>query len=154
MLTATATRSRFATPEATFDAGAAFGSRLAAGDAVLLTGGLGAGKTLFTKGIMQALGYDIDEVTSPSFTLVNLYPTEKFDVYHLDLWRLDAGSDVGFAVGLDDMIENEKGIVIVEWAERLGRTEFRGRTFRVEIDGDGDDERTVTIDEIKAGGQA
>ena len=69
--------------------------------------GLGAGKTLFTKGILNALDFDIDEVTSPSFTLVNLYKTEKFNVYHIDLWRLDEGTDMPFADGLDDILEDE-----------------------------------------------
>ena len=57
------------TPQATFDLGEKFGERLRGGEIVLLSGGLGAGKTLFTKGILHALDYDVDEVTSPSFTL-------------------------------------------------------------------------------------
>src|SRR5438876_10047115 len=77
-------------PEETFELGEKLGGKLHGGEAVLLTGGLGAGKTLMTKGILNALDFDVDDVTSPSFTLVNLYKTQKFDVYHIDLWRLDA----------------------------------------------------------------
>ncbi|CAN5846425.1 hypothetical protein BH20ACI4_BH20ACI4_07330 [soil metagenome] len=68
------------TPEDTFDLGEFLGNKLSGGDTVLLFGDLGAGKTLFTKGILYALDFDVDEVTSPSFTLVNLYKTERFDV--------------------------------------------------------------------------
>ena len=77
-------------PEETFEFGAQIGCELSGGDVVLLYGGLGAGKTLLTKGVLNALDFDIDEVTSPSFSLVNLYKTSSFDVYHIDLWRLDA----------------------------------------------------------------
>ncbi|MCA1639486.1 MAG: tRNA (adenosine(37)-N6)-threonylcarbamoyltransferase complex ATPase subunit type 1 TsaE, partial [Acidobacteria bacterium] len=61
------------TPEETFDFGKKLGASLQGGEVILLSGGLGVGKTLFTKGILNALDFDIDEVTSPSFTLVNLY---------------------------------------------------------------------------------
>jgi len=137
------------TPEETFEIGRSLGSRLAAGDAVLLTGGLGAGKTLFTKGIVDAIGFDIAEVTSPSFTLVNLYRADTLDVYHLDLWRIDAGSDVRFAVGLDEIAQQENAVIIIEWAERLGEFPFRGSVFRVMIEGDGEQAREITIHEEK-----
>ena len=106
------------TPEETFDLGEKLGESLQGGEVILLSGGLGAGKTLFTKGILYALDFDIDEVTSPSFTLVNLYKA-KFDVYHIDFWRLDENSDVAFAVGLGEILEDETVIVIIEWSERL-----------------------------------
>jgi len=136
------------TAEETFELGRTLGSRLEQGDAVLLMGGLGAGKTLLTKGIVDALGFDIDEVTSPSFTLVNLYKTERGNVYHIDLWRIDQSADPRFAVGLDQITEQENAIVIIEWAEQLGAYSFPGKTYRTTIEGDGDDPRTVTI-EIK-----
>lgn len=134
------------TPDETFELGDEIGRSLKAGDVVLLTGGLGAGKTLLTKGVLQALGFDVDEVTSPSFALVNLYNTTSFDVYHIDLWRIDEGSDAAFAVGLDDILEDPKAIVIIEWAEKLGRKLFISRAISVEIAGDGDDPRQITIE--------
>lgn len=133
------------TPEETFDAGEKLGASLRGGEIVLLTGGLGAGKTLFTKGILYALRFDIDEVTSPSFALVNLYKTEKFDVYHIDLWRLDKNTDVAFAVGLEEILEDETTVVIIEWAERLKDFSFSNKIVRVEIKGDGDDLRRLRI---------
>lgn len=132
-------------PEETFSVGQALGASLADGDAVLLTGGIGAGKTLLTKGILDTLGFDVAEVTSPSFTLVNLYRTATLDVYHLDLWRIDAGSDARFAVGLDEIAEQENALVIIEWAEHLGDFVFRGNAVRVLIEGDGDEARKISI---------
>ena len=134
------------TPDETFELGRSLGTRLEPGDAVLLTGGLGAGKTLLTKGILEALGFDVDEVNSPSFTLVNLYKTESADVYHIDLWRIDQSADPRFAVGLDEITGDDRSIVIIEWAEQLGSYNFRGNVFRTRIEGDGDDPRNVTIE--------
>lgn len=135
------------TPDETYDLGKRIGSGLRVSDAVLLHGGLGAGKTLLTKGILDSLGFDVDEVTSPTFTLVNIYPTEAFDVYHIDLWRIDERSDAAFGVGLDEIVESETAVVIIEWAERLGQFKFPGRVFEISIDGEGEDPRTITIDE-------
>src|SRR5215813_14430932 len=89
----------------TFRHGEEIGRDLKGGELILLTGGLGAGKTIFAKGVMSALGYDPDDVTSPSFTLVNLYHA-RLDVYHIDLWRLDDETDAIVAVGLDDILAN------------------------------------------------
>lgn len=131
-------------PEETFDLGEKLGENLQGGEMILLSGGLGAGKTLLTKGILYALDYEIDEVTSPSFTLVNLYKA-KFDVYHIDFWRLDENSDVAFAVGLSEILEDETAIVIIEWAERLQKFLFPEKIIRVKIEGDGDDARKIQI---------
>ena len=133
------------TPEETFDFGEKFGESLRGGELILLSGGLGAGKTLLTKGILYALDYDTREVTSPSFTLVNLYKTKNFDVYHIDLWRLEENSDAAFAVGLDEILEDETAVVIIEWAERLKKFSFPENTFRIEIKGDGDEARRIKI---------
>ena len=132
-------------PEKTFQIGEDLGEDLKRGDVVLLSGGLGAGKTLFTKGVLNALNFDIDEVTSPSFTLVNLYRTDLFDVYHIDLWRIEGSGDARFAVGLDDILENEEAVLIIEWADRLGKFEPERNVIRVMIRGDGDEDREVTI---------
>src|SRR5438046_3935140 len=97
-------------PEETFELGERLGGELRGGEMILLTGGLGAGKTLLTKGILYALDFDVDEVTSPSFTLVNLYKTEKFDVYHIDLWRINENGDAGAAVGLSEILEDKMAV--------------------------------------------
>ena len=132
-------------PEETFAEGEKLGAALNGGEVILLTGGLGAGKTLFTKGVLSGIGYDVDEVTSPSFALVNLYKTERFDVFHIDLWRTDGAEDIAFSVGLAEILEDETAVVIVEWADQLGTFEFERDVFRVNIDGDGDVPREIQI---------
>ncbi len=134
------------TPEETFDLGEKLGETLAGGEMILLSGGLGAGKTVFTKGVLYALEFDTREVTSPSFTLVNLYKTEAFDVYHIDLWRLDENTDVAFAVGLGEILEDETAVVIIEWSERLKNFTFPEKTIRVSIEGDRDERRKVKVE--------
>ncbi|MEP6901909.1 MAG: tRNA (adenosine(37)-N6)-threonylcarbamoyltransferase complex ATPase subunit type 1 TsaE [Actinomycetota bacterium] len=133
------------TPQDTFDLGEKLGETFRGGEMILLSGGLGAGKTLFTKGILYAFDYDVDEVTSPSFTLVNLYRTEKFDVYHIDLWRIDERSNAALAVGLPEILEDETAVTIIEWSERLQDFAFPAKTFRITIEGDGDDVRKINI---------
>lgn len=135
-------------PESTFELGRELGSSLSGGELILLAGGLGAGKTLLTKGVLGALDFDVDEVTSPSFTLVNLYRTPRFDVFHLDLWRIEPPNDPAAAVGLDDILDDESAIVIIEWSERFHELPGRAKIIRVHITGDGDDRRTIEIDSL------
>src|SRR5262245_61315202 len=92
--------------EETFALGEWLGKELRGGEVILLKGELGAGKTLFTKGVLSGLEYDIDEVTSPSFTLVNKYEA-RLRVYHIDFYRLADNGSAGFAVGLDDILNDE-----------------------------------------------
>ncbi len=132
-------------PDETFELGERLGGSLAAGDLVLLYGGLGAGKTLLTKGIMEGLGYDVDEVTSPSFALVNLYKTEHFDVYHIDMWRLEASADPAADVGLDEILAIDNAVTIIEWADHLKVIPTGRRVIAVTIKGDGDAPRDISI---------
>lgn len=136
------------TPEECFDLGRSIGAGLSAGDVLLLFGGLGAGKTLLTKGILGGLNYDIDEVTSPSFTLVNHYQTPTFDVYHIDLWRLDAAHDPAEAVGLSEILENDNSVTIIEWADRLSDSTIPNAATRIYIEGDGGQPRTISISKV------
>ena len=131
-------------PQETFDLGEKIGESLRGGEVILLSGELGAGKTLLTKGILHALGYGADEVTSPSFTLVNLYRAE-FDVYHIDFWRLDNVEDVAGAVGLDEILEDETAVVIAEWSEMLKEKTFENKIISISIEGDGDDARKIVV---------
>ncbi len=135
-----------ASPEETFALGEKFAEGLQGGETILLRGGLGAGKTLFVKGVMNGLDFDIDEVTSPSFTLVNLYRA-KFDVYHIDLYRIERNA--AFAVGLDEILENGNAVVFIEWAERLEDFPLPEKTIEISIAGDGDEPRRITIKPIR-----
>ena len=132
-------------PESTYDLGRQMASTLTGGEVILLYGGLGAGKTLLTKGIMDGLGYDVDEVTSPSFALVNLYQTKHFDVYHIDLWRLEPPVDVISAVGLEEILEDEDAVLIIEWADRLTTSPMQRPVLSVTITGSGNEPRVIEI---------
>ena len=87
------------------------------GDAILLSGPLGAGKTAFARAFLRAAADDPAlEVPSPSFTLVQTYDTRRGTVHHFDLWRLDGPSALA-ELGWDDARDD---IVLVEWPDRLG----------------------------------
>ena len=130
----------------TFALGARFGAGLAGGEILLLDGPLGAGKTVFVKGLASALGVDADEVTSPSFTLVNRHDEGRLTLYHLDLYRLPAGARAAHAVDLDELLADERAVIVIEWAERLGQYPL-GSTpaWRVLISGDGEELRRITV---------
>src|SRR6266853_4667951 len=89
--------------QATFDLGVRIGAHLSGGEVILLNGPLGAGKNVFVKGIARALGVDEEEVTSPSFTLVNLHQGRLL-LYHLDLYRLAEGAASAHGVDLDEIL--------------------------------------------------
>src|SRR4029077_9776420 len=105
---------RTASVEGTERLGAAFAPSLRAGDVVVLSGPLGAGKTRFVAGLVHALVPGA-RVRSPSFTLVNEIPG-ALPVYHIDLYRLDATRDIE-SLGLEEYAE--QGALVVEWGERL-----------------------------------
>ena len=85
---------------------------------ILLYGELGAGKTAFSRGLTAGFGLeDVDEVASPTFTLINQY-RGRAAIYHIDLYRIETGRLDG--LGLDEIFEYPNAAVIVEWAERLG----------------------------------
>lgn len=95
--------------------GIKLGGFLRDGDVVCLTGDLGAGKTLLTQGVARALGVEEHEVTSPTFTIMNIYQGEELEIKHFDLYRLNRPEeleDIGFSeyAGGD-------GVTLIEWAE-------------------------------------
>jgi tRNA threonylcarbamoyladenosine biosynthesis protein TsaE len=128
----------------TFGFGLRIGAQLSGGEIILLDGPLGAGKTVLVKGIAHALGIDEEEVTSPSFTLVNPH-LGRMLLYHIDLYRLDEGASAAHAVDLDEILTDEKAVVVIEWAERLGRYPLPENVLRVSIAGDGDEPRKISV---------
>ena len=133
--------------EETFDLGAHVGAHLVGGEIILLDGQLGAGKTIFAKGIASALEIDGDEVTSHSFTLVNIYEG-RLKLYHLDLYRLSEGATAAHAVDLDELLTDETAVFLIEWAERMGRYPLPPPVWRVSITGDGEEPRAIQISQI------
>jgi tRNA threonylcarbamoyladenosine biosynthesis protein TsaE len=102
-------------PEDTMAVGEAVASLLREGDAIALTGELGAGKTTFVRGAARALGFD-GAVASPTFTLVREYQG-RVRVYHVDMYRLERVQDV-LDLGLDEMVA-EGGVLLVEWGDAV-----------------------------------
>jgi tRNA threonylcarbamoyladenosine biosynthesis protein TsaE len=99
---------------ATAELGARIAQGLGVGDAVLLKGELGAGKTTLARAILRALGVE-SHVPSPTFTLVQAYETERLAVFHFDLYRIDNPRELA-ELGIDDALD--QGAALVEWPER------------------------------------
>lgn len=130
--------------EDTFLLGKRIGEHLQGGEIILLDGALGAGKTIFVKGLGSALGLDFNDVTSPSFTLVNRHDA-RLTLYHLDLYRLTDGAAAAYAVDLDELLSDESAVIVIEWAERLRNYPLPSPVYRVRIEGDGEEVRRISI---------
>jgi tRNA threonylcarbamoyladenosine biosynthesis protein TsaE len=103
---------------------------LKAGDVILLSGNLGAGKTAFVRGLATGLGIDPEDVSSPTFTLVHEYRGGRLTLYHADLYRLErvATEDIG----LEEMgVSN--GVLAIEWPDRLAHALPGARAVGIEI---------------------
>ena len=108
----------------------ALAATLNAGDVLLLSGNLGAGKTAFVRGVAEGLDIDPDEVSSPTFTLVHEYRGGRLTLYHVDLYRLDrAATD---ELGLEEMGVAD-GVLAIEWPDRLTHTPTGARRVDMEI---------------------
>ncbi|MGJ3239392.1 MAG: tRNA (adenosine(37)-N6)-threonylcarbamoyltransferase complex ATPase subunit type 1 TsaE [Anaerolineae bacterium] len=105
-------------PEQTYRYGIRLGRLLQAGDVICLSGDMGAGKTVFSSGIGKGWGSH-HKVTSPTYNLVHQHTRDADDtlLYHLDCYRMQNLDEID-TIGFDDMIDS-KGIVIIEWAERI-----------------------------------
>jgi len=130
--------------EDTFNYGRQLGEELKGGEILLLSGPLGAGKTIFVKGLAAALGIDRQEVTSPTFTLVNPYAGTLL-LYHIDLYRLNDGPSAAHAVDLEELLSDENAVIVIEWAERLGNYPLPSSPLHITILGEGDDPRRVIV---------
>lgn len=113
------------------------GELLAAGDVLVLTGDLGAGKTQFTKGIARGMGISAD-VTSPTFTIEMVYEGGMMPLYHFDLYRLNDSSQLD-DIGLFDAMESD-GPTVIEWGEQFADDigDDRVDVFISRLDGVGD----------------
>jgi len=126
----------------TFALAKQIGKSLKGTEVILLSGELGAGKTIIAKGV--AAGLDIDDVhqvCSPSYTLVNIYST-KFPLYHIDLYRLENESEID-GLGWEDFLD--QGVIVVEWGEKL---KFDLEAIRIEIEILGDQKRKIRVSDF------
>lgn len=139
---------RSASPEDTLEAGARLAARVPECRAFYLEGGLGAGKTVFAKGLAQYYGVDPNQVASPTFALVSRYGEGRRPVYHLDLYRIERPEELR-ELGIEEM-EEEDAVVIVEWPERLGAYR-RPDAIRVRLLPEADGGRRIeTLEEAEA----
>lgn len=128
--------------EETLAAAAEVAAKLSAGDIILYEGDMGAGKTHFTKGIAKFLNVD-DEVTSPTFALVNEYIGDM-PLFHFDLYRIDSYDDL-YAIGFFDYLDRD-GIIAAEWSENIAELkEELGEVITVCIEKLSDTGRRITV---------
>jgi tRNA threonylcarbamoyladenosine biosynthesis protein TsaE len=114
-------------------------STLSAGDVLLLYGDLGAGKTAFVRGLAEGLGIPRDEVSSPTFTLIQEYRAGRLPLFHVDLYRIDDPREFD-ELGLDEIAED--GVLAIEWAEKLpARLKPSGYLNVIITHGDGNQRR-------------
>jgi tRNA threonylcarbamoyladenosine biosynthesis protein TsaE len=129
-----------ASEEETSQVGESLAAGLRRGDVVLLYGQLGAGKTAFVRGLARGLGASPDDVSSPTFTLIQEYAGRDATLYHVDLYRLEPREIDD--LGLEDLVSGE-GIVAIEWAERW--KDRPNDAIEVTMEDTGDEKRRVTF---------
>jgi tRNA threonylcarbamoyladenosine biosynthesis protein TsaE len=120
--------------------GAELAETLRGGEVVLLTGELGSGKTAFVRGLARGLGADEEEVASPSFVLLTRHPG-RLMLHHADLYRLAAGDHR--ELGLEEL-PGERGVLAIEWAERLSEVPWP-RALSIVLEHAGGDRRRIRI---------
>jgi tRNA threonylcarbamoyladenosine biosynthesis protein TsaE len=131
--------------EETATVGREMAATLSAGDVLLLYGDLGAGKTAFVRGLAEGLGVSREEVSSPTFTLIQEYRGGRLTLFHVDLYRIEDPREFD-ELGLDEI--GEGGVLAIEWAERLPAPPRN--SVRISIEHAGDNERRVTLESLKS----
>ena len=128
-------------PEETEKIGAALGALVRPGTILAYTGDLGAGKTAFTRGLAQGLGC-AEQVTSPTYTIVNEYRSGRLPLFHFDMYRLSCADDL-WDIGWEDYLD-QNGVYAVEWSENV--QEAMEGAVRIHIRKTGEDTRVITIE--------
>lgn len=129
---------------ATIDIARQFAAGLKLGHLVLLFGDLGAGKTLFTRGVVSYFNETVS-ATSPTFSLVNVYPTIP-PIYHLDLYRIQGDAEL-LDLGFEEYLESD-GIVLIEWGEKCEHL-LSMDYIRISFTMVGEESRDIVIEEIE-----
>ena len=118
-------------------------SRLKAGDVVVLEGELGAGKSELARGIARGLGVT-ETVTSPSFTILNVYESGRCPLYHFDWYRLESEEEL-YELGMDEYLGGD-GIAVIEWAERCPEA-VPENVLRIRLEATGGESRRITVND-------
>lgn len=118
-------------------------AKLNPGDVIAFRGGLGAGKTAFTRGLAEGLGLDSDEVSSPTFALLNVYKSDKITLYHFDMYRV-TGFDSLESTGFFDFL-GSSGILAVEWSENI-ESELPENVITITITRLSEDTRRIDVE--------
>ena len=118
-------------------------ARLQPGDVLLLEGDLGAGKSELTRGIAAGLGVT-ETVTSPSFTILNVYESGRYPLYHFDWYRLESSEEL-YELGMDEFLGGD-GIAVVEWPGRCPDAVPEG-AVRIRMTAAGENERIIESEE-------
>jgi tRNA threonylcarbamoyladenosine biosynthesis protein TsaE len=105
--------------DATADVARRLAAMLSPGTCVTLEGQLGAGKTTLVRHLVEALGGDPRDVSSPTYVLLHAYATPRLTVYHLDAYRVGGADDLE-AIGFAELLEQPDAVTLVEWASRVG----------------------------------
>jgi tRNA threonylcarbamoyladenosine biosynthesis protein TsaE len=126
--------------EETSQAARALGAALTAGDTILLTGDVGAGKTHFARSLIQSMLTTPEDVPSPTFTLVQTYDTSAGAIWHADLYRLTSTFEIE-ELGLSDAFQD--AVCLVEWPDRLGELKPDG-ALEITLETTGEDGRVLT----------
>ena len=129
-------------PEETECVGQALGEKLTPGTVLAYEGDLGAGKTAFTRGLARGLGAK-EQVTSPTYTIVNEYLSGRLPLFHFDMYRLGSSDDL-WDIGWEDYLDRG-GVCAVEWSENVA--DAMEGAIRVRIEKLGEESRRITIEE-------
>ncbi len=113
---------------------------LQGGEVILLSGDLGAGKTTFTKGLAKALGV-VDEVTSPTFTILNVYEDGRLKLNHLDMYRVESADELA-ELGIEDCFDDDS-VTVIEWNKF---EHFDGEVIEINITPTGETERVFDVE--------
>jgi tRNA threonylcarbamoyl adenosine modification protein YjeE len=135
--------------EDTSDIAKDIAATLFGGEVLLLSGDLGAGKTTFSKALIASFGV-VDEVTSPTFSLMNMYdlPEEKNSIkkiVHIDTYRLEHEEEL-VDIGIEDYLDEEHTLTIIEWPEKMSKLLEKIKTKKIHLEHVDEDTRNIKID--------
>ena len=130
-------------PAETFDLGKKIAQSVSDGSVIAMFGGMGMGKTAFTRGLAEGLGIDPKNVSSPTFAIVHEYSGER-TLYHFDMYRIESWDDL-YSTGFFDYLDSG-GVIAVEWSENIENALPDGYVKISFEKGEGDNDRIITVD--------